>query len=302
MNSRMLTLVGLFCAAAIGAASAQTLNDAYPSLLNGPLSSAAFGPLPEGVLVRFGDQTVTADEVAKALAGAPEKIRPQLEKNSLFLAQEIATNKLLLHEARQSAAAKGTDISKSDDAKIISDHLQSLVADVTVSEEEVKTFYDQNADMFDGASYKKVASALRDYVRKQKRQSRVDEHIRGMGKAQGVVIAEEWGKRQAELAQDNPVDKARKSKLPTMVDFGANGCRPCELMAPILETLKKKHEGKANILFVHVQEEQVLAARFGISVIPVQVFFDAAGREVYRHEGFFSQEDIEKRLAQAGVK
>lgn len=58
---------------------------------------------------------------------------------------------------------------------------------------------------------------------------------------------------------------------------------------------------KLNVVFVHVGEEQVLAARYGIRSIPVQVFFDAEGREVFRHVGFFAQDDVNRQLAQMGV-
>jgi len=98
------------------------------------------------------------------------------------------------------------------------------------------------------------------------------------------------------------VDKARASGKPSMVDFGASGCRPCEMMVPILADLKKKFEGKLNVEFVHVREEQVLAARYAIQAIPVQVFFDKDGKEVFRHVGFFPQAEIEKKLAELGVK
>jgi len=76
-------------------------------------------------------------------------------------------------------------------------------------------------------------------------------------------------------------------------------------------TSKKLYEMKAeaiqaaghpNVLFVHVREEQVLAARYGVQSIPVQVFFDKDGREVFRHVGFFPQEELEKKLAEMGVK
>jgi len=53
---------------------------------------------------------------------------------------------------------------------------------------------------------------------------------------------------------------------------------------------------------VHVQEEQVLAARYGIESIPVQVFFDKNGKEVFRHTGFFPQNEIEKKLTKMGVQ
>lgn len=98
---------------------------------------------------------------------------------------------------------------------------------------------------------------------------------------------EDWVKTQSNLAMDNPVDKARRSKKPTMAEFGATGCVPCDMMQPILDKLRKTYPGKLNVIFVHVGEDQVLAARYGIQSIPVQVFFDAAGKEVFRHVGFF---------------
>ena len=58
----------------------------------------------------------------------------------------------------------------------------------------------------------------------------------------------------------------------------------------------------ANVLFVHVREQEILAARYGISSIPVQVFFDKAGKEVFRHVGFFPQEDVERKLKEMGVR
>ena len=74
------------------------------------------------------------------------------------------------------------------------------------------------------------------------------------------------------------------------------------MLAPILETLKTKYSGRANVLFVSVQTEQILAARYGVQTIPVQVFFDAKGAEVFRHVGFWPQDQLEKKLAEMGVK
>ena len=56
------------------------------------------------------------------------------------------------------------------------------------------------------------------------------------------------------------------------------------------------------MLFVSVRVEQVLASRYGVQTIPVQVFFDASGKEVFRHTGFWPQEELEKKLAEMGVK
>ena len=94
----------------------------------------------------------------------------------------------------------------------------------------------------------------------------------------------------------------KASGKPSLVDFGSKGCRPCDMLAPILETLTKKYDGQANVMFVSVVQEQILAARYGIEAIPVQVFFDKDGKEVSRHVGFLPQEEIEKQMAKMGVK
>ena len=115
------------------------------------------------------------------------------------------------------------------------------------------------------------------------------------------MLAAGWTQEQAKLAMDNPVDKARASGKPSLVDFGSTGCRPCDMMAPILKTLEEKYKEKANVVFVHVREEQILASRYGISSIPVQIFFDKDGKEVFRHTGFYPQEEVEKKMAEIGV-
>jgi len=55
------------------------------------------------------------------------------------------------------------------------------------------------------------------------------------------------------------------------------------------------------VVFIHVGEEQILAARYGISAIPVQVFFDAKGKEIFRHVGFFPEKEVTEQLARMGV-
>lgn len=90
--------------------------------------------------------------------------------------------------------------------------------------------------------------------------------------------------------------------MPSLVAFGAQGCGPCDMMTPILEELRLEYTGRCNILFVSVAELQILAARYYISSIPVQAFFDNSGKEVFRHDGFFSKEQIVTKLAETGVQ
>lgn len=88
----------------------------------------------------------------------------------------------------------------------------------------------------------------------------------------------------------------------TMIDLGAKKCIPCKMMAPILEKLEKTYQGKAVIHFYDVWENREPATRFGIQGIPTQIFFDTDGKEVFRHLGFLSEEDIVNQLTQMGVK
>jgi thioredoxin 1 len=88
----------------------------------------------------------------------------------------------------------------------------------------------------------------------------------------------------------------------TMVDLGAKKCIPCKMMAPILEKLEKVYASRAAIVFLDVWEDPKPARRFGIRAIPTQIFFDKNGKEVYRHEGFLSEEEIVRRFKDMGVK
>jgi len=87
-----------------------------------------------------------------------------------------------------------------------------------------------------------------------------------------------------------------------MIEFGATGCIPCDMMQPVLDSLRKKFPEALNVEFVHVNEQQVLAGRYGIQSIPVQVFFDKAGKEVFRHTGFFAEKEVLDQLQKMGVQ
>ena len=80
--------------------------------------------------------------------------------------------------------------------------------------------------------------------------------------------------------------------LPKLLDLGANRCVPCKKMAPILEALREDFEGRFDVVFIDVWKDRQAAKPYGIRVIPTQIFYDAEGNELFRHQGFFSREDI----------
>jgi thioredoxin 1 len=89
--------------------------------------------------------------------------------------------------------------------------------------------------------------------------------------------------------------------LPRLVDLGADKCIPCKMMAPILEELKSEYEGTFKVEFIDVWKNPDEAPKYGIKLIPTQIFFDASGKELFRHEGFYSKEDILSKWKEFGV-
>ncbi len=61
-------------------------------------------------------------------------------------------------------------------------------------------------------------------------------------------------------------------ELPCIIDFYADWCAPCKMVAPILEELSEEYKGKVNIYKVDTEAEQELAAAFGIRSIPSILF------------------------------
>jgi thioredoxin 1 len=91
------------------------------------------------------------------------------------------------------------------------------------------------------------------------------------------------------------------SKLPRLVDLGSTICIPCKMMAPVLDELKKEYAGRMRVEFIDVNENPDAAKPFGIKLIPTQVFIDAKGKELWRHEGFISKQDILAKWQELGV-
>jgi thioredoxin 1 len=73
------------------------------------------------------------------------------------------------------------------------------------------------------------------------------------------------------------------------------------MMAPILGELKKEYEGRAVIEIVDLDDRPDASEHYGLKVIPTQIFFDADGQEVWRHEGFLPRKDIVAKLEEMGV-
>ena len=77
---------------------------------------------------------------------------------------------------------------------------------------------------------------------------------------------------------DESKDWKYKGDLPCIIDFYADWCGPCKMVAPVLEEIAKDYEGKVNIFKIDTEEQQELAGVFGISSIPTIMFCPMDGQ------------------------
>lgn len=106
----------------------------------------------------------------------------------------------------------------------------------------------------------------------------------------------------AEVAKAPGTNATAKAGLPRLVDLGADKCIPCKMMAPVLKELTKEYEGRMEVEFIDVWKVPDAGKAYGVNLIPTQIFYDAAGKELFRHEGFFSKKDILAKWKELGVE
>jgi len=90
------------------------------------------------------------------------------------------------------------------------------------------------------------------------------------------------------------------SSLPRLVDLGAGKCIPCKMMAPILEELNEEYADRMEVQVIDVWENPDAGREYKVNIIPTQIFYDASGKERFRHEGFYSKEDILEKCEELG--
>jgi len=102
--------------------------------------------------------------------------------------------------------------------------------------------------------------------------------------------------------RDVPIAAPLASNRPRLVDVGAESCVPCKMMVPVLADLRRDYAGALDVVFIDVWKNPDAGTPYNVDIIPTQIFFDATGREIYRHVGFFAKDDILAAWKQLGVE
>ena len=106
------------------------------------------------------------------------------------------------------------------------------------------------------------------------------------------------------FSQSNEKTNTAVKPKVTFVELGSVNCIPCKKMQPIMKAIEKKYGEQIKVVFHNVwkEDQKQYAEKYGIKLIPTQVFLDENGKEFFRHEGYYPEEEIDKLLQKQGLK
>jgi len=90
----------------------------------------------------------------------------------------------------------------------------------------------------------------------------------------------------------------------TFIELGSVRCIPCQKMQVVMKSIEKKYGKQVKVVFhdVWTAEGKPYGEQYKIQVIPVQIFLDDKGKEFYRHEGYFPEDELIKVLNTKGIQ
>ncbi len=269
---------------------------------------------PDTVLATVNGEKITHGDLDQMFREIPAQNRAVFEHNRHELLEQIILRELLLQKARASNIAdtqayrdgmgSHADHPGHEEHVLIDVLLQhEVLQDIKVTEEDLLHSFGELEDALpDQTSFEDVREDLQRYVLQEKQNMAFESYRDQLRTEAAVTYNEDWVEAQKALAADNPLDRALATGRPVVADFGQNSCTPCKMMKPILDALKEEYDGRAEILIIETDQYPAVTQRVGIRAIPTQIFYDADGNEIDRHQGFMSREAIVKKLKEMGVE
>ena len=98
-----------------------------------------------------------------------------------------------------------------------------------------------------------------------------------------------------------PASTRMRQSLPKLLDLGACTCVACKKMVSILDGLKKDDAGEFDVEFVDVLKDPDAGKKKGMEAMPMQIFLNAGGKELYRPIGLYSRDQILAKWKEFGL-
>jgi thioredoxin 1 len=255
----------------------------------------------------INDRKITVAQFDRELGKVPSPFQDVFREEPKQYLEQVITKEIVLQEARRlgvkaDPAAKGEDV----DLSVMQNLLKKEVLDkIQVDPKEVAEVYKQHKDQMGKKSLAEVTPMIEEAIRELKGKEKAEEYVASLknkakieideSRLKGVTAAPPSTNTKEEFQQ------AMKNGKPVLVDFGANSCMPCRQIRPILKELEKEYTGKASILIIDVYKYQDLAREHRVQLIPTLIFFDKAGKEVFRHVGAWDKDSLVGKLKEAGA-
>ena len=102
------------------------------------------------------------------------------------------------------------------------------------------------------------------------------------------------------LTPENFAQQVLQSPVPVLVDFWAEWCGPCKMIAPLLDELADEYQGKVKIGKVNIDDQQALATKYGIRAIPTLLLINK-GEVAEQMVGAKSKRDLKASLDRVAV-
>ena len=97
------------------------------------------------------------------------------------------------------------------------------------------------------------------------------------------------------------VDTTEVKATLTFLELGSTTCIPCVQMEKVLETTREKYGDQLDIIFYDIVKDRSKAKEYSVRVMPTQVILNAEGEEIFRHIGFWPQEQVDEFMQKNGL-
>jgi thioredoxin 1 len=261
--------------------------------------------LTKDELALVNDYKITKDYLETKLQSLPEQYKSMYKNDKEGFLEQLIIRELLYQDAVRKGFAKNLDyITDAEQRKdeAINRYITDFTNKIQVSDQEIQAFYNANINQMRGMTLNQVKDDIKNYLAQQKQGELFPQLINELKAKATIIKNEDWLKAVRALKPEDPLDKALKNGMPTVLDLGSATCVPCKMMKPIFEELEKEYRGKANIILLDIYEHPDLSSKYRVRLIPTQIFFDKNGNQYWRHEGYLAKEEIVKKLKELGVE
>ncbi len=219
--------------------------------------------LPADVICEVDGWQLKRAEFETRLKGLDSQTRAYWEKDPEGFAEELVKEHLVVEEGRR-RGMKGSD----------EEVIQQLQAQIW---QKAKEKGEKDVDMAAGRMWQGLLDRL---YNEAERAGRVRKN---------ALWVKRWRQRK------DIVQRTVGRGIPVIVDFGRGVCLPCQRMEKRIKKVAPQFEGRVKFLLVNIDEEPTAVRRYHINVIPLQVFYDASGRQVLRHEGEMQEGELRQK-------